>query len=547
MRPELKILSVLLVVLMVGLGVAACDESNPTPTDTNTTDTLPGDTIADSIPDPEVDTGITDTMEEEDTTPVECTAPPACPTAPANHAIMGMPCITETDCGLGYTCFTESVEVFDGNGDTTPETFVSWLGGACSLLGAGSEGCDPDDSATCPSGSTCVFLFTDDMGQEYYGCLDACSAQDTSMNPYDWNCGCREGYECNINLEACLPGCGNDEECCQIWDDINENGTRDAGEVMVDSDCTNYCDGNSDDEYPEDPATCRASFGCINLGNPTADFGVECLFDADCPANSRCLNEIYYYDDVTGEPYYPGGLCLGDRCDLVGRGCGDDGECINLGGSADPFYACVFACQVGYGPGDAENPCRDCDGSDPDCVPWTCQPYPPDYWYTPSTAGSNGICFPANITDPEGPMLGLGAACTDDEECLSPLGLGGCYSFSGAPNMCSVQCNKALAEDMDICGAPAAAGGVVPGVCWSGLCLPGCDVPDGAVGANGCPQATMACFNNGPSAYGPYSYASLDGTEPTGFCFTGCLDNAWCADVFGVALNCNATTGQCGA
>jgi hypothetical protein len=27
---------------------------------------------------------------------------------------------------------------------------------------------------------------------------------------------------------------------------------------------------------------------------------------------------------------------------------------------------------------------------------------------------------------------------------------------------------------------------------------------------------------------------------------TACLDDMWCADVFGMALNCNVTTGQCG-
>lgn len=549
MRTEMRWLSVPCMVLMLGLGVAACDgDDGPDPdTGTDTGTDTETDAVDDPVPDPEVDvptdTGDTDLPEDTVDPDAPCTAPPACPTAPADHATMGMPCIMETDCGTGYTCFTESVEVFDGDGDTTPETYVSWLGGACSLLGGGDEGCDPDDPSTCPSGSTCIYLFENDMGVEYYGCLDACSAADTSMNPYDWNCGCREGYECNLNLEACLPGCSNDPECCQLWDDLDEDGQRDDGEVMVDEDCTNYCDGNSDDEYLDDD--CMSTFGCVNLGNSDADYGVECLFDSDCPANARCLNELFYVDDFD-EPYYPGGLCLGDRCDLVGRGCGDLGECVNLGASDDPFYACVFTCQVGYGPGDADNPCRDCDGTDPDCVPWTCQPYPDTYWYTPSSEGNNGICFPANVTDPEGPQLGLGEACTDDDECLSPLGLGGCYSFSGAPKMCSIQCNQNLAENMDLCGAPETSGGEVPGVCWSGLCLPGCDTPNGAVGSNGCPQDTQACFDNSAGAYGPYSYASTDGTEPVGFCFTGCIDNAWCAAVFGTALNCNATTGQCG-
>jgi hypothetical protein len=341
-----------------------------------------------------------------------------------------------------------------------------------------------------------------------------------------------------------VPGCSNDDVCCQVWDDENENGYREDGEVYVDEDCTNWCDGNSDDEYPGDD--CRASFHCVNEGDPEADYSSECMFNSDCPQHARCLNEIYYVDDNTGEPYYPGGLCLKDRCDLVGRGCGDlEGECVDLGTPDDPFYACINTCQVGYGPGDADNPCRDCDGSDPDCVPYTCSPLPSDYWLTPGSE-NNGVCFPANETDPDGPQLGLGESCESDEECLSPLGLGGCYSFSGAPRLCGVQCNEELAVDFDICGAPETPGDEAPGVCWSGLCLAPCDTPNGEVGSNGCPQDTQACFDNGPSAYGSVSYVSDDGTPPAGFCFSACLDNAWCNEVFGVALACNPTTGQCG-
>jgi hypothetical protein len=343
---------------------------------------------------------------------------------------------------------------------------------------------------------------------------------------------------------VCLPGCSTDEECCQVWVDGNGNGYRGPGEVFFDDDCTNWCDGDDSGEYPDDD--CRASFQCINEGDPSADYDSECLFDSDCPPQARCLNEHQYADDDTGEPYYPGGMCIKDRCDLVGRGCDGAAECVNLGSPGDPFFACIHACQVGFGPGDPSNPCRDCAGSDPDCVPYTCTPMPPESWHGPGSTVNDGICLPAIITDPSGPQHDPGESCESDEECLSPLGLGGCYSFSGAPGLCGVQCNQELAEDHDICGAPETPGEEAPGVCWSGLCFAACDVPNGTVGSNGCPQDTQACFDNGPGAYGGYTHVSADGTPPAGFCFSGCLDSAWCNDVFGVALSCNPTTGQCG-
>ena len=537
MKVNERWLATLLVAFAMGFGVAGCD-GNDNPEDTDTTDDAVDSDASDDtlVPDPDVVDSPDDTTVEPDVVEdTGCTTPPTCPNAPADHEFMGQPCLSELNCGtMGLTCITESTESFDG------EEYISWVGGHCILLAPAGEGCDPEVASSCPTGSRCALLFTDDSTFiEYYGCLDACSAADTSWNPYDWACGCRRGYACNINMEMCLPGCTNDRECCEVWDDLDDSGTRDAGEVLTDPDCTNTCDGNDATEYSTD---CRASYDCVQNGDPDATYQSECVFDSDCPAGARCLNEIYYYDMHTGEPYYPGGLCLRDRCELVGRGCGTDleGECVNLGSSSDPFYACWAACTVGYGPGDAENPCRDDDMD----APYTCTPYPEDYWLSPSTTGANGLCFAANITTVTTPNFG--ATCADDSECYSPLGLGGCYSFSEAPRMCSVQCSQELTEGAaHVCGSPATAGGVAPAVCWSGLCLPACTTPNGAVATNDCPQE-MACFDNSDAAYGAYSYYDLDGTQPTGFCFTACLDNAWCQDVFGVALNCNTTTGQCG-
>ena len=34
---------------------------------------------------------------------------------------------------------------------------------------------------------------------DYSGCIDECRPADTSMELHGWACGCRRGYECDIN------------------------------------------------------------------------------------------------------------------------------------------------------------------------------------------------------------------------------------------------------------------------------------------------------------------------------------------------------------
>jgi hypothetical protein len=55
----------------------------------------------------------------------------------------------------------------------------------------------------------------------------------------------------------------------------------------------------------------------------------------------------------------------------------------------------------------------------------------------------------------------------------------------------------------------------------------------------------MACLDNGSTAYGPDTYADLTGIEPAGFCFPACVNSAWCLEVFGSALTCDTTSGEC--
>jgi hypothetical protein len=529
MRSDPRWLAILIAAALVGLGCGSKDKNEDGDTDVVIDTGAEGDGIEDSTPDiPPPD--VLDTAGDS-----PCTAPPTCPNAPADHERYGQPCISELDCGTGNRCLTESVMVYNG------ETYVSWLGGTCALWGADEAGCDPDDPATCPPGTSCVNFGTSG-GSTYYGCVDACKATDTSWNPYDWNCGCREGYECNINLEACLPGCANDRECCEVWDDLDEDYQREDGEVYTDDTCTNWCDGNGTDEYPG--TDCQASFACINEGDPDATWHSECLFESDCPADGRCLNEVYYYDDETGDPYYPDGLCLKDRCELMGRGCGTyadtGGECVNLGSTTDPFYACIASCQTGYGPEDGDlNPCR----HPTDGTAYTCTPYPTDRWFPASSVHSDGLCFPAVIAD--GTNLGVGETCTSDEECVSPLGLGSCWEVMGL-STCTVSCNQDLTEDNGVCGAPATAGDPAPGVCI-GLCVAGCDTPRGDLGSNGCPTADLACYpNDGSYNGGDVAWKDADASNPAGFCLPKCVTSTDCASFWSGATTCNPTTGVCG-
>ena len=534
MRNDPRWLVTLLVVALSGL--VACGNGNDPDEDVTIDVTLDNTDVttdeSTDIPDPEI---FTDGMgDPDDDSP--CSSPPDCLNAPVDHDRFGQPCISEMDCGSGNRCLTESVMVYDS------ETYVSWLGGTCALWGADEAGCDPDDPTTCPSGTACVNFGTSG-GSTYYGCVDACKATDTSWNPYDWNCGCREGYACNINLEACLPGCANDRECCEVWEDLDDDYQRDDGEVYFDDDCTNYCDGDDEDEYPA--TDCMAIFDCINFGHPDATYHSECLFDSDCPADARCLNEVYYYDEETEEPYYPGGLCLKDACHLIGRGCeeGDEGDCVNLGSTDDPFYACIAGCNTGYGPEDGDlNPCR----HPTDGVPYTCSPFDPTRWFPAGT--HDGLCFPATVPSSTTPTPMYGA-CTADEDCASPKGLGNCLELMDKAGFCSAYCNENLAETGLLCGAAATSGDVPPGVCGLGICLASCDTVRGDVGANGCPTDTglpnFACYP-GDGSYGGEVYLDPAGTAPAGFCLPACESTADCGLLWVGVVSCDTTSGVCG-
>ena len=514
--------------------IVGCSDDDVT--DDGGHDTPREDTGGDADADGDADAADAD-ADADDAGDVEAEADPCgaatCPNDPTDGPI-GEACLEDTDCESGFRCMTESVEVYDGN------SYISWLGGYCFTGGYGMAGCDPDITDTCPDGSGCVsFGESETTGETFYGCVDRCSAASSTGNPWTNNCDCRDGYECSLGGEFCFPGCNpanrspdGRTECCQIYHD-GVGGARDyarqAGEItqLPESECTDTCD------------PCK--YACIKHGCPggACRIGDPCVHDANCPANGRCLDEYSYGEGDPGVPVFPGGICIQDRCDLNTLECPLGAGCMNLGSSTDPFYACVVPCNSGSEPGDAGYPCRDVGETGVgDAGDYACQPvFSADYWYDSTT--EDGFCWPGNFTDGTG---ALGSSCTVDADCDSPHGLGSCISLSDTPPLfCTAWCNQTSGV-AGVCGT-AAAGEVAPGACFSGLCLESCDTPNGTLGANGCTLPNMACYAT--TLFGTGVSVATGTTVPAGVCFTPCVNDTWCSDMWGTAGTCNVTTGVC--
>jgi hypothetical protein len=489
----------------------------PSDRDVQQDDVVVDDVVQDDVPEDEGDV-----QEDADVPP-----PPPCE-APAEPAI-GTECESATDCDADLPrCFTEETVEFNG------EEYVSWPGGTCAIEGTGTLVCDIDDPvATCPEGMKCVFFY--DFGSSsVYGCLDACNSDVPDTDPpelYDFNCGCREGYYCDMGSGICQPGCSHDRECCELWIDANDDYVRDAGEVEVLSACTNVCDN--------DPTVDGgASYQCVNNGTAGATFSSPCEHNSQCPVNGRCLDPYWYTDD-DGEPYFPGGYCLRDRCDAVGRGCSaEGGNCGNLGTADEPFWACVTACHLGDDPDGASFPCR----KTPAGEKMTCLPIFTDEPFL-DTTDFDGYCWYGNFTTVTAPDYTT--ECTDPAQCFSPLGLGNCYTLADVDvSFCSSICTEDLAVNHAVCGSAA------EGVCWAsmtGMCWPACDTPGGALGANGCavtdPPA-WACYAT--ADFSDDMFVATGATMPAGLCFPACTSDTDCTDLFGTAMTCNTSTGVCG-
>jgi hypothetical protein len=545
MRKDSFLARSLILALVLGLGAFAwgcgdgggkedADATDVPHDDMVSDDFRPDDVTPDDVIQPDdvpVDDVVTDDGIEEDVPP-DLPCPAVCQTAPTGGDI-GAACVSSATCDHAAECYTESVESFNG------EMYVDNYGGTCVLYGPGSEGCDPDVPSTCPTGSNCQYMGSA-MGQEYYGCWDSCDPVDTSRNPYEYNCGCRVGYMCEITSNACFSGCSHDRECCERWWDLNGDYARQADEVVVKDGCTNTCDNGALFE-DGDPTLCQVTFACINNGTAGTEWGDPCEGDAWCPADGRCLDGFRYTDDVTGEPYFPGGYCIKDACNYVGRGCTDaGGACGNLGASDDPFYACVKTCHFGREITASDYECRTTTDEQQACVPAYA-----DFWNPAPTDGSDGFCWPPY--NPGGSKQ-VGENCTDESECNSPLGVGFCleYTVEMQP-YCSIQCNESHA---DLCGTDIdpddPANNAATGFCAYSYCWAGCATPDGALGANGCLSPDNACYETATFISASDISLPAGTTIPTGICFPKCVNDAWCAAMFTTAMACNTTNGVCG-
>jgi hypothetical protein len=531
----MKTLMMILVLAAGTLGLIGCEEESTTP-DVHDADVTEGDVIHDDLQqDPDVIDAPDDvTVDDVTVDEVQPEEPPPCPAAcwtvpgpnPSGLEQIGGPCVVNGDCDYGATCITQSEASYGGRIYT--DSYKGW----CLLYGPGTTGCDPDVSTTCPDGSSCMYLFKD-MGQEYYGCVDSCTPADSSNNLYEYNCGCRPGYECVITSDVCYPGCSNDFECCERWWDANGNNTREASEMNTKDGCTNTCD-DGDLFTTGNEALCTVTFSCVNEGDTTNSWSGPCEGDAWCPPDGRCLDEFHYVDD-NGVTYFPGGYCLKDACNFVGRGCTDfGGACANWGTDTDPFYACTKPCHFGRDLTDSTYECRTTAGQEQACMPL-------DTWFSAPTDGSDGVCYPGNC-HPTGTGA-LGAPCTADADCLSPVCAGFCRQFTiPIDPYCSVFCTPAYAN---LCGGDDGTGKAT-GVCSYGACWKGCTDTTGDIATNGCDNASLACYTIAELGLTAANISLPPGTTmPTGICFGKCADDAWCDTNWVPGSTCNTTTGKC--
>ena len=194
---------------------------------------------------------------------------------------------------------------------------------------------------------------------------------------------------------------------------------------------------------------------------------------------------------------------------------------------------------AGSGPGDPGYACRDAGGAGvADSGDHACVPVRDEFWYDGTV--SDGFCWRGNF---RGGTTPLGRACIYDRECVSPLGLGFCLDLVDASEtFCVSLCNDRLGR-AGACGGADPSSGIATGVCYSGLCLPACDRPGEALGANGCPEPGEACYSL--TMFGSYVAVAEGATAPAGLCLPACYDDAWCAAAWATPTTCSPTSGVC--
>ena len=566
-----------------------------------------GDADTDSDSDTDSDTDSDADSDADGDGDIDCDGVDICD---GNCGIVGGECRNDRQCELqignqrlALTCLDEQQYGFPGG----------YCGGIPSL--AQPHPCDPEDDRTCPEGQRGVCV--DDTTNDVSYCFRACNVTDENWT--NTNCGCRAGYECDLSNEYCMPGCRTDalgeaEDCCRRWEDTNGDGLSTANEFFDIENCNSTCD----------PVT----FRCSNPGADGSAVGDPCASNLDCPENARCLNErgtdetaqrcTHGFECTSGvcgddgrctaSVVWEGGYCVLDACDLDGRECQGDSNCVNAGTNDDPFWICLAACTVAdsriVDPFADHNPqCRDAYGcvGDSDLVGnsacGTDDDCDPGVHCIGGVCNGNGYC--GTLAERLSPQIHFcdtdafpGTGCPAEERCVDSVcqppcdadnpcvgeancGADGYCAYSNVGGPCGV--GDPAAGNDGACVSPygqglcaLSTGGIfgdqgmcllascdAPGMedfCTDGkscenifggfYCVDECDLP-----ADGCTGAENC---QGPAIGCADGFACLPLVQGanTGICLASCSTqddpDGYCEDNFGAPfVNCNADTGSC--
>ncbi len=261
-------------------------------------------------------------------------------------------------------------------------------------------------------------------------CLRGCRAE------AETNSTCRDGYQCNLILEACDTGCATDDEC-RVF--VNS-----SQELEYDTESNAFCNPDT--------------FRCEHPGTPGAEAGLACTDDEDCEANGICLVEA---DGFTADGY-----CSKVRCDL--DPCAGDGICATL---LPGLPLCGESCQVGDGAIEGQ-PSTYLDNTQGCRTGYTC------FWLG-LAQDPLGACVPGEFNLQT--QNNIGEECVESGvECYSPFGQGSCQEAFG----CTVFDCAVPGMPLDVCGDNAEC--VVEIESGISLCLEACSSAEDCLVGSAC-------------------------------------------------------------